>query len=346
MRGARLAGARLLLGVLTGSPLAVTAAHAAEVEARGPAECPDAAELGFRVERNVGVPLARAPAIQFVVETEKKRAGAYVARLKATSAGGTQDRERALTGADCSELADAIVVAITLALGAAASPPEPAAAAPPDAAPDAKATGLPAAPVSNAGADAATEREAPPDADPASRWRPALSLASLLDAGSLPDPGLGAALGLELSWRRLQLRALTTLLFEQHTELGGEPGSTPGADLQLLAGSLSGCTTSLGGGGGRGQLAAALCLGLELGRLSGTGTGVASPRSGSALWAAPRADVGGSWRLGGGPVYLTATLTAATPLARNRFALREIGTVYRPPPVIGRLSLGVVVGFE
>src|SRR5689334_847985 len=106
-------------------------ARAAEIEATGPAECPDSAELGFRVERNVGVSLAQAPAVKFVVAMQRTT-GAYAARLSATGEGDTQPKERALGGADCGELADAVVVAMTLALGEAA--PAPAAAAPPAAA--------------------------------------------------------------------------------------------------------------------------------------------------------------------------------------------------------------------
>jgi hypothetical protein len=279
--------------------------------------------------------------VKFVVEMERA-AGAYRARLQASNASGAEGKERTLTGADCNELADAVVVAMTLALGAASasrSDPLPQ-EAPPSEAPLAETTlASEAAPHPVADEAPALEPEAA-----AHRLRPSLSLGALLDAGSLPDPGLGAVFGVTLSWQQLQLRALATLLFEQHTELSGGAGSAPGADLQLFTGSLLGCTTAVGGGGA--GLSAPVCLGLELGRLSGVGTGVVSPRSGSALWAAPRADASALWCLASSPLCLNATLTAAAPLTRSRFALSEIGTVYRPSAVVGRLSIGIGVGFD
>jgi hypothetical protein len=339
MRGAPLIGRLglvLELGCLSISFGGV--ARAAEIVAQGPSECPDSAELGFRVERNVGVPLARAPAVKFVVEMQRS-AGTYAARLSATGDGDTEAKERALTGADCGELADAVVVAITLALGEAAAAPAPAAP------PIETAPALPVAARASEVASNVAVSDAPQTSEPAHAdgLRPSLSLGVLVDAGSLPDPGLGAAIGVALSWERVQLRALGTILFEQHTEVGGAPPA-PGADLQLFAGSLHGCTTAIGGGE-RGFLVP-VCLGFELGRISGTGTGVVAPRSGSALWAAPRADVGAHWCLPTSPLCLGATLTAAAPLTRSRFTLTEIGTIYRPSPVVGRLSLGIGVGFD
>ena len=342
MRGSRVPG-RLGLVLALGGSLLGGLARAAEIEAQGPSECPDSAELGFRVERNVGVPLAQAPAVKFVV-TMQRAAGAYAARLSAAAEGDTQTKERALGGADCNELADAVVVAMTLALGEAASDetaaPPPVASAPAEAA-------LPPALEARA-SEAAPSAAVPDDPQPSEPARagglsPSLSLGVLVDAGSLPDPGLGAAVGVTLSWERVQLRALGTILFEQHTEVGGA-SPAPGADLQLFAGSLHGCTTAVGASG-RGFLVP-VCLGFEVGRIAGTGTGVVSPRSGSALWAAPRADAGAVWCLPDSPLCLGATLTAAAPITRSRFTLTEIGTIYRPPPVVGRLSLGFGVGFD
>jgi hypothetical protein len=341
MHGTRLAGLLGFCGCfLSGSaPLLLAAASAAEVEAKGPAECPDSAELGFRVERNVGVPLAQAPALRFEIEMERT-ANAYAARLRAITASG-EGKQRALSGTDCAELADALVVAMTLALGRASATPDapPPGVEAPQAAPPAETSTASAATPGDSAAEQPLEAETE-----RSRVRPSLSLAVALDAGSLPDPGLGAVLGLELSWQRLQVRGLATLLFEQHTQLGSGTGSAPGADLQLFAGTLLGCTTAIGGAGV--GLRAPICVGLELGRLSGTGTGVLSPRSGSALWAAPRADASALWCLEASPICFGATLTAAAPLTRSRFALRGIGTVYRPSPVVGRLSLGLGVGFD
>jgi len=252
-----------------------------------------------------------------------------------------------LTGADCKQLADAIVVAVTLALGASAPPALEGTQQKATQQPATPATQQPAAQQENKGIPIAAgdAGEAAVESAPTSRrLRPSLSLSLLVDSGSLPAPGLGAALGAELSWESFQLRALGGVLFEQHTELRGGSGPAPGADLGLFAGDLLACTLPFGDA--RSELAVPVCLGLELGRLAGVGTGVASPRSGSVLWVAPRLDLGARWSIPKSAFSVGVTLTAATPLNRSRFALTEIGTVYHPPSVVGRLSLGVGVGFD
>jgi len=173
---------------------------------------------------------------------------------------------------------------------------------------------------------------------------PSLSLWLLADAGSLPAPGLGAALGAELSWGRLQVRALGTLLFEQHTQLDSTLAPGAGAKLELLTGSLLACTAPIGGL--RSQLASLACLGMELGQLAGEGTGVPGGRRGSALWAAPRVDLGGFWTIPGSDLRLGLSLMAAVPLNRDEFALNQLGSVHQPPSVVGRMSLGIDLAFD
>src|SRR5690348_2379171 len=100
---------REVFGLLGCSLLGVGVAQAAEVQARGPSECPDSAELGFRLERSVGVVLAEAPAMTFVVEMQRS-AGGYAARLAVGQGPGAPSKERSLVGADCEALSDAVVV--------------------------------------------------------------------------------------------------------------------------------------------------------------------------------------------------------------------------------------------
>lgn len=330
--------------VLGCSLLVASPAAAAEVTARGPSECPDASELGFRLERGAGVPLAEAPATRFDVNMERT-VGGYAARLAVVERAGAQSKERSLTGVDCDELADAIVVAMTLALGVDLEPAanvtaEASTARGSDAAGARQARS--SGPEGAAAPEAADAGEDDEDDVARAALRPALTVAGLVDVGSLPAPGLGMALGAELSWQRLQLRALGTFLFEQHTDVDAAARPAPGADLRLLAGSLLGCSTAVGAG----AFSVPLCLGFELGWFSGVGTGVAVPRSGSALWAAPRMDAGVVWCLQRSPVCFGAAVTALAPIARSRFALADIGTVHRPSAATGRLSLDLRVGFD
>jgi hypothetical protein len=311
-------------------------ASAADLEAHGPAECADASELSFRVQRSIGMPLEQAAPLAFDVEMEHAGAGYQaVIRVVDSSAGG-ETKQRVLTADDCAKLADAVGVAVALALGA--DPAEPPHAEAEVSAHAAAATTEPPLAATDAGA-------APAATDPEpGGWRPSLSAWVLGDAGSLPSPSLGAALGVELGWRRLQLRALGTLLFEQHTEVVSALSPAPGARLELMTGALLACTLPFGAPAS--ALHGLVCLGMEVGRLSGVGTDVASPRRGSALWAAPRLDVGALWTVPGSPLGLGVTVSAAAPLNRDEFALSGIGTVHQPPSVVGRLSIGIEIGFD
>jgi hypothetical protein len=313
----------------------------------GPSECADTGEVVFRVERSLGAPLAEAAPLSFEVLLQRG-ASAYVARIRvATGSSAAGAKERVLSADDCGKVADAVSVAIALALGQAASEEEapdaagtasaPETAAPP---PEVAAVSAPA-PAPSAVDDGAADGAGD---EPAVAWVPSVSAWLIGDAGSLPEPSLGAALGAELAWGRFTLRALGTLLFEQHATLESAAAPAPGADLDLLAGSLLACTSPFGGA--QGELASMACLGLEIGRLAGVGTDVADPRRGSALWAAPRLDLGARWLVPGSALRLSATLTAAAPLNRDEFALTGIGTVHQPPSIVGRLSLGVGVGFD
>ena len=310
-------------------------ARAAELRARGPAECPDGVELAFQVERNAKLALALAPPVKFDVDMERAANG-YVAHIHMSGARTDETKERMLSGADCNQLGDAIVVAVTLALGAAEPAPAEARSEPPAPVGESPAA-APAARVDQAPALRANEPSP-------SGLQPSLALSALLDVGSLPAPGAGVALQAGVAWGRFELRAEALMLFEQHTELPGESAPAPGADLQLFAGALRGCTAPFAAA--RSGFALPACLGFELGRVAGTGTNVLSARSGSALWAAPRVDLGAVWKVPGSTLSLSSSLTVATPLQRSRFTLTEIGTVYAPSSVVGRLSFGVGFGFD
>jgi hypothetical protein len=335
--------------------LATTRARAAEIEWRAPERCPDADELRFRVERAIGMPLTHAAPLRFLVTAEPTGLG-FAARIEVASGPASGARERVLTAGACNELVDMVTVAVALALGAdpsaidvGAGPPaaatntgntavaamdgrsglESAAAAAPESVPSAVSDG---SPVDAADGASALQRSA--DA-----WRPGLSLWLLADSGSLPAPGPGAALGVELERAHFQLRALGTALYGQHESLAVAGAQSPGADLALWTGALSACATPLGASDA--PLVARGCAGWELGRLTGEGTGVQRPRAGAALWSAPRFDLGASWALGSAPWRLGVLLTIAVPLARENFVLSEVGSVHRPPSAVGRMAIGL-----
>ncbi|MEO8182456.1 MAG: hypothetical protein ABI895_26770 [Deltaproteobacteria bacterium] len=321
---------------------ALPVASAAELVAHGPAECADTAELSFNVERSVGMPLGSAAPLRFEVVFERAVPG-YSARVSVVDAGGSRAKERQLHAENCEQLADAVSVAVAIALGAAEARSAPSGL--PDPVPTSAAPGPAPAPRESVvpSASDGNSTSVVRVATPAS-WLPSLSLWGLADVGSLPAPSFGAALGAELGWRRWQLRALGTLLFEQHTTLESPLTPPPGADLGLLTGSLLACGSPFGILA-RGVSGLA-CLGLELGRLAGAGTDVLAARQGSSLWLAPRLDLGATWSVPNSALRLGATFTVLAPLNRDEFELTGIGSVYQPPSVVGRLSFGIGLGFE
>jgi hypothetical protein len=329
---------------IAGGVLVAGRAGAAELSVRGPHECPDTAELTFRVERLLGMSLSRAAVLHFDVEFAVAHAG-YGARLVVGRGGSATDpKQRDLHAPTCGELGDALSVAIALALGANASDSQN--ALPEEAPAQASSEPVPAPEAVASQGSQPDVAQAAAEQVPAERssFSPALLLAAVYDTGSLPAPGFGAAFGVELRADRFALRALGELAFEQHAGLPGSGTTTIGADMSLALGSLEACAAPFGSL--RGSLAVSLCAGWELGRLSGTGTGVTQPRDGGQLWSAPRVGVGLGWTIPGTALRLETLLTLAAPLERQDFVLRDMGRIYRPPSLVGRWAVGVDVSFD
>jgi hypothetical protein len=349
-RAGKLRGVVLVAG-LVGALSGAAPVRAAELSARGPEQCPGAAELAFRVERAVGMPLAQSGPLRFSIVFEPPTAPArrYTARVEvhgneplAASA------QRVLSAHDCGRLGDAVSVAIALAIRS-SQVQTPAASSEPEPASPVEATGGGRAPGSARGPAAvdtpvADELSGSSDeAEEGAAFAPVLSLAVVADSGSLPAPGLGVGLGVELRGQRFALRANGTLLFDQHVAIEERSGA-PGADMSLVLGGLSACTAPIGNF--RASFATAVCAGWELGRLGAVGTGVQTALRGNQLWSAPRVDAGLSWAVPASAFRFNLILTAAAPLKRDDFFLRELGRVYRPPGAVGRLALGVDISFE
>lgn len=332
-----------------------TFVRAAELSVRGPRECADGAELQFRVERAIHMPLSRAARLGFSVGFAREGAVGYTARLSVEAPGGGSERssERVLTAPSCGELSDAVSVAIALALGADGRATSEAAAAGEPLARRSTRAEVPRPDSNRASAAVAvvSPSEAAADSPPAAASAGEVSASSaavgaslLMDSGSLPAAGLGVGLSAELRGERLALRASGVLLFEQHVTVDTSGGAGPGADLGLALGSLALCTPVAGGFNA--PLVLAVCGGWELGRVEGIGRRVAEPQRGGALWSAPRLDAGVSWAVLGSRSRLVAQLTGATPLKRDEFFLRDLGSLHRAPVVVGRLALGAEATFE
>ena len=150
-------------------------------------------------------------------------------------------------------------------------------------------------------------------------------------------------MGLWLSWSSLELRAIGTLLPEREGTLVTSDPRSPGVSIGLLAGGAVGCVpVALRSS----SLDMALCAGAELGQLSGSGTRVLVPYERRTLWAAARVELATRLRLFQSPLALELLVTALAPFTRDEFFLKDLGEVYRPASVVGRLGLGLSLAVD
>lgn len=316
------------------------AVAAAELRVEGSAGCLDAQELGFRLERALGRPVSEVEPKRVAVRVARSEVG-LSARIEVSDDNALTERmERVVSAIECGELADAVTVVIALALDSSVQATTSGAQG---------ANELPETPAVAAGALGET---APADeaslmsAGETEQLAPTVSLWIVGDAGSLPSPGFGFALGVELGAEHWQLRALGTLLVAQRHQLGSaEETAAPGAELGLVTGALLGCLVPVGSAISS-PLALRVCAGWELGQLSGVGTGVAEPKQGHVLWNAPLVDVGVLWAVPHTRLQLGALLVAAAPLERDEFVLRDLGHVHRPAGVVARAVLGAAFALD
>lgn len=303
-------------------------ALAAEIELDAGAGCVDRDELAFQVERALGRPLAEVSDARFLVRLRPAQSG-FRAELAISRAPGEAPRGfRSLAATTCDELTQQAALAIALALGGDAGA-EPSEVLGPPASPP------PTAPV----------EERRPAASGLATSGPALAASAWIigDTGTLPSMGWGLGVGAELGWPGFELRALGTLLPEREGTIDASDARSPGAEIGLLAGGVLACLpVALH----EAALALSACAGGELGALSGDGTGVSTPYHQRTLWAAARFDVVARWALPHTAVAIEALVTAAAPLTRDEFILKDIGRVHRPESVLGRAALGVRLSID
>jgi len=323
---------RVIVAGVLAAAFPASPAAASELRWDGDPACPDRDQLRFELERALGKPLADAGDLVFTVAVQStpERVTARL-RLDEGDAARAGD-ERVLVGASCAELTDTLAVAISLAIGRSDGETEPPLS--PLTAPPPEAPARAAAATLDVGRLDETSVAVGP--------RPSAMALLVVDVGSLPQPAVGAGLGLALSWDRLRLQLGAVLFYPQRAELGA--GSGANAELGLTLGTASACTPLFRSPSG--SLSLPGCLGLELGRLEGVGSGVAAPRSREILWLAPRAEVGLAWAPPDTRLSLEMLLGAVLPLNRDAFVFDGIGTAHRPSRVAGRLGANLNFTFD
>jgi hypothetical protein len=318
--------------------------HALELDLPISAPCPSD-EIAFRVENALAQPLSSIAGPTFHVGIERVPNG-YVGRVDVagSSGGSVASSERRVTAASCDELVDTLALALVLAIAgqrdAAASTSAATAPSTPRAEGALAHATASSRPVSGArdalGANAASPAEL------GSGARIAAFAGLVGDAGSLPAFGLGVAVGADVAWPAVELRALGMFLPGAEGFVDPREPASPGAEIGLVAGGLLLCaplsTRQVGA-----ELAA--CVGAELGRVSGHGTRIDTSHSSATWWSAPRVDLTGRWGLPLPRLALELGVTVAAPIWRDEFVLQGVGSVHRAPPVVGRASLGLRADF-
>ncbi len=227
--------------------------------------------------------------------------------------------ERRFEGSTCDKVADATALILSVML----APVETAEST----------IGAPAKPVSIAEpAKPPPPRDVPAvKAAPAAGVPPSGAIGARVggDAGSLPGPTafLGIALSASLGPTHLALLG-TAWLPREATE------GSHGVRVTLWTGGVRGCVELTTG-------APLLlgCLAGELGRSSGSGFGIATPRSSSAWWGA--VIPGLALRTGPRKVPVHIGLEAPIPVVQPVYDIEPYGELFRPSRVVVRLSLGV-----
>jgi hypothetical protein len=317
-------------------------ARASDLSWAGPAECARSEQLVFQVERALGAPLAETGQVHLQVHVARTVPTTRALLRIADDSADPPISERRLVAPDCDKLVDTLAVAITLAIEAASPQPEilpaPAASAPPT-----SAQAVVVLPAANASVPREVLLDRPlPDAS-ASSWPTARATARLLgDVGSLPGPALGVGVGAQLAWSRWVLELTGVLWGERHARLDAAATPDVGADFSLATGALAACALPFD----ENSVAIALCAGAEMGRVSGRGTGITSPRTASGLWLAPSIEAGLTWKPGGSRLGLGARLGAAAPLGQRSFYLERLGTVHEVASLVARGGLSLEVALE
>src|SRR5450631_1091040 len=315
----------LALGVMAAVAPAV---EAAQLSVDAPESCLDPSTLADEVSDLVGKPLGSVADVDFRIQISETPARRWRLQLEmvdqrpGSNGTPTVRGSRQLEGATCAELAEAAISVSVRAI----SPKTPAAAAPPGAA-----NATQPVPATRSPTTLSIARDVPPTPP----WHPAVVLALTSDIGALPKTGLGVDLEAELQRGALQLVAFGTWFGSQDTVTA----TSAGGSFQLALGGALVCFAPH-----RGRWTGLACGGFELGRLAGTGFGVARPETGAAFWRAARADVGVTAGLGGNAA-LVLRVGAAIPLSRPEFVLDGADLVYRPSRLAGRFTAGLEIGF-
>jgi len=280
----------------------VAGAQAVELDWEAPAGCPDETTARAWLDAYLG---GEGGGAEVDIEIAARGGDRFAATIDIELPDGIEG-ERALTGQGCRHVAEAAVLVVAMII-------DPAGVA--------------------ARVTAAREAEPEPaDTTPPEPLRLALGLRLLGDAGTLPDPSVGAGLFAGLDWARLHGALRLDALWPRTAD---GPASGSGGEFTWLAAGLGvdyDVVRALDGMLGLGPR-----VGVEGGVVLARGVGLDEPQRERQPWIAGGVGLGA--RLFGDAWWLGLAVEAWAPLHRPAWALDDFGTLFRPSPVGGRLVL-------
>jgi len=293
-----------------------------------PAACPKGADVRAAALRGAAGGQREAGALEAEARVEKVE-DRWRVTLR-TRRAGVSSPERKLEAASCDALAEATGVILAMALlPPGASPPGESETAPegPKAAPP------PASPTSPRDA---REAGGQPAREEAYLHRVAIGASAVGDGVALPSLAVGGGVSLAATFDRLRLEGGAAYFSGQSRTTGT---SAAGASFDAASASGRACWAIL-----RGAAELSPCAGADVTFSSGTGFGAAENYTPSATWVSVAG--GGLLRV---PLTsflaLRAELAALVPLTRPRFVVDGDGTVYGPPAMGARGTIGAEILF-
>lgn len=338
----RLVAARVIFPWLAVCAVALAAPRTAHADDgfvwRAPAGCPAAAAVRARVEQRLGVPLEGAI---HGIEIEITREGReFVAVVDARALTVANDI-RTLRSARCDALADALAV-ILARLASEARRTEPTLLA------VTTTTSTPrgvADPLANDTADAperevvatvrAGARASHGRAPVVGRWGGGVRALALSGVGALPRVNLGAELA---GFVRREARFAELSIGRWVPQSARfDAGAPARVDVSMDV-------VTLRGGWNPGTLPIRAWLGIELGKMQGTGVAVLDPRSAAGRWIAVSGGFGVAWPMSP-RARLVGTFEVAVPVERTRFMLDSGAELFQPAIGAARCALGLELGW-
>lgn len=301
-------------------------------------DCPERAWVLARIEAQLARPLGRARTTLVAHARIDERGGTYV--LSLDTAHGDNRGSRRFEARRCDEVSQAAALVLALSIHATWAEQQDEAAI----------AEVPSPPAREPADDPSASLTAPErGVTRRSRARPtryATRAGALVERGLLPRIGVGVELSGTASWRRSHLE-LTGLWLPPVRSAASPDGAR--VDVSLFAARAGYCHTLVGSRPPRPRVQLFGCAGLELGRASGQGVGLARPEHRVSLWSAAALSLRLSTRLyrrfG---LYLEPAL--ALPFLRRQFVSsdaqgRRVAILHTPQRTSKRVGVGLELFF-